>query len=431
MNYEETLEYLYSQLPVYEKIGERAYKEGLDNSLKLDELFSHPHKKYKTIHVAGTNGKGSVSHTLAAILQQSRYKVGLFTSPHLIDFRERIKVNGKEIPEEYVVDFVATHKDQFEPVHPSFFELTMMMAFQYFADSKVDIAIIEVGLGGRLDSTNIITPDLSIITNISKDHTQFLGDTLEDIAIEKAGIMKKDIPVIIGEAGDDLRTVFTQVAEIVEAPIIFAEDENMIKSSIKTASGWLLDTRRYDQIRNQLNGYAQIKNASTILVAIMKLQKMGYSISMKAIREGFSFVSEITGLMGRWQVLQTNPRIICDTAHNIGGIKYIAEQLVHEKYDRLHFVFGMVSDKDVSSVLDLLPKDAIYYFTRASIPRAMDEKKLAQQAEEKKLLGETYSTVKNAVLSAKRAANRNDLIFIGGSNFVVAEALKLLGFPKY
>lgn len=424
MTYKETIEYLYNQLPVYQQVGGSAYKEGLDNSLALDELFDHPHQKYKTIHVAGTNGKGSTSHLLAAILQQSGYKVGLYTSPHLVDFRERIRVNGEKISKQYIVDFVKYNKHNFEPIEPSFFELTMMMAFKYFADNKVDVAVIEVGLGGRLDSTNIITPDLSIITNISKDHTQFLGDTLEKIAGEKAGIIKKDIPVVIGEASDTIRNVFESTAKRVGAPIIFAEDEHMIKSIVPTASGWLFDTRRFDQIKGQLMGYAQVKNAATVLTAVQELQRIGYSINTKAVREGFTYVCEITGLMGRWQILKTNPKIVCDTAHNIGGMQYITEQLANERYEKLHFVIGMVNDKDISSVLEILPKNATYYFTKANIPRSLDENDLARQAEEKSLNGKAFPTVKDAVQAAQQAATTKDLIFIGGSNFVVADALE-------
>ena len=424
MTYKETIEYLYNQLPVYQKIGGLAYKEGLDNSLALDELFGHPHQNYKTIHVAGTNGKGSTSHLLAAILQQSGYKVGLYTSPHLVDFRERIRVNGEKISKQYIVDFVNYNKQNFEPIEPSFFELTMMMAFKYFADKKVDVAIIEVGLGGRLDSTNIITPDLSIITNISKDHTQFLGDTLEKIAAEKAGIIKKNVPVVIGEASGSIRTIFESTAERVGAPIIFAEDEHMIKSFVSTSSGWLFDTKRFDQIKGELMGYAQIKNASTVLAAVRKLQEIGYSITTKAIREGFKYVCEITGLMGRWQILQTNPKVICDTGHNIGGMKYIVEQLNNEKFEKLHFILGMVNDKDITSILEILPKNAIYYFTKANIPRSLNENDLATQAQEKSLEGKAYQTVEESIIAAQRAANEKDLIFIGGSNFIVAEALE-------
>lgn len=424
MTYKETIEYLYNQLPVYQKIGGLAYKEGLDNSLALDELFGHPHQNYKTIHVAGTNGKGSTSHLLAAILQQSGYKVGLYTSPHLVDFRERIRVNGEKISKQYIVDFVNYNKQNFEPIDPSFFELTMMMAFKYFADKKVDVAVIEVGLGGRLDSTNIITPDLSIITNISKDHTQFLGDTLEKITVEKAGIIKKNVPVVIGEASGNIRTIFESTAERVGAPIIFAEDEHMIKSFVSTSSGWLFDTKRFDQIKDELMGYAQIKNASTVLAAVRKLQEIGYSITTKAIREGFKYVCEITGLMGRWQILQTDPKVICDTGHNIGGMKYIVDQLNNEKFEKLHFILGMVNDKDITSILEILPKNAIYYFTKANIPRSLNENDLATQAQEKSLEGKAYKTVEESIIAAQRAANEKDLIFIGGSNFIVAEALE-------
>lgn len=429
MDYNETLEYLYNQLPVYQKVGGIAYKEGLDNSLALDTHFSHPHTKYKTIHVAGTNGKGSTSHLLAAILQEAGYKVGLYTSPHLIDFKERIRVNGEKISEQYVVNFVENHRKYFEPIEPSFFELTMMMAFQYFADMQIDVAIIEVGLGGRLDSTNIIKPDLSIITNISFDHMQFLGNTLEKIAFEKAGIIKKDIPVIIGEAEGEVRNVFEETAKRVEAPIIFAEDENIIQSSLKTASGWLFDTKYYLHLKGELSGYAQKKNAATVLCAIKELQKVGYVIPSKAVYNGFAYVNELTGLMGRWQIIQeANPKIVCDTGHNVAGMKYIVEQLTNEKYHTLHIVIGMVNDKDISSVLSLLPKQAIYYFTKASIPRAMNEMQLQQLAQKQGLTGYSYPTVKEAVFAAKDWANSNDFVFIGGSNFVVADALESLGY---
>lgn len=427
MTYQETIEYLYNQLPVYQKVGGSAYKEGLDNSLLLDDYFSHPHRKYKTIHVGGTNGKGSTSHLLAAILQEAGYKVGLYTSPHLIDFRERIRVNGEKISEEYVVDFVEKHRAVFEPIHPSFFELTMTMAFLYFADMEVDVAIVEVGLGGRLDSTNIITPDLSIITNISFDHMQFLGDTLEKIAIEKAGIIKPGVPVVIGEAEGEVRKVFEDTAERVGAPITFAEDENLITSSLKTASGWLFDTKYFLHLKGELSGYAQIKNAATVLCSIRELQKVGYIVPSKAIYSGFAYVTKLTGLMGRWQIIQEmKPKIVCDTGHNVAGMKYIAEQLAGEKYNTLHIVLGVVNDKDVSSILTLLPKKAIYYFTRASIPRAMNEMELQAQARTFGLTGYSYPTVEEAFYAARDWAMPNDFVFIGGSNFVVGEVLELL-----
>jgi len=426
MNYKQTIEYLYTQLPVYQKVGGSAYKEGLDNSLELDKYFGHPHHKYKTIHVAGTNGKGSISHILAAILQQSGYKVGLYTSPHLVDFRERIRVDGEKISQKYIMDFVEEHKTTFEPIHPSFFELTMMMAFKYFADMDIDVAVIEVGLGGRLDSTNIISPDLSIITNISLDHTQFLGDTLEKIAFEKAGIIKKGIPVVIGETLPETRPVFESVAEKVGTPIVFAENSGIIQSSVKTASGWLFQTIKYPQLKGQLLGNAQLKNAATILCSINELQKIGYNIPTVAVYNGFAHVVELTGLMGRWQIIKkASPKIVCDTAHNTGGMKYIAEQLQQERYDKLHIILGMVNDKDISSVLELLPKEAEYYFTKASIPRALNEKDLKDKASMAGLNGDDYPTVRDAVLAALNVAGKKDFIYIGGSNFVVADALEM------
>lgn len=423
MKYTKTIEYLYNQHPDFQRVGGGAYKEGLDNSLALDKLFDYPHTKFKTIHVGGTNGKGSTSHTLAAILEQSGYKVGLFTSPHLVDFRERIRINGEKISKEYIVDFVNSYKNEFEPIKPSFFELTMMIAFKYFADEKVDIAIVEVGLGGRLDSTNIITPDLSVITNISKDHTQFLGDTLEKIAVEKAGIIKKNVPIVIGEASDSIRQIFKDTAERVGAPIIFAEDQNLISSSIKTASGWLFLTRDFGSMKGELRGLAQQKNASTILAAVNVLQQKGYEISTKAVQSGFAYVMELTGLQGRWQILQQYPRIICDTAHNEGGIKYIVEQLATERYNKLHFIIGMAGDKDASAVIHLLPKNATYYFTKADSPRSLNEEKLKELAVDNGLQGDSYPSIREAINKAKERASINDMIFIGGSNFVVAEAL--------
>lgn len=426
MNYQETLEYLYSQLPVYQHVGGSAYKEGLDNSLALDKYFNHPHKRYKTIHVGGTNGKGSTSHLLAAILQQAGYKVGLYTSPHLVDFRERIRVNGNKIPEQYVIDFVANHKRYYEPIHPSFFELTMMMSFCYFAQQEVDIAVIEVGLGGRLDSTNIITPELSVITNISLDHTQFLGDIPEKIAKEKAGIIKPHIPVVIGEAEGEVRKIFEEKAESVDAPIIFAEDQNLIYAADKLDNGsWLFQTNAYPNLKGELGGLPQIKNAATVLCAIDVLRKRGIHTTMQSVYTGFSLVTELTGLMGRWQIIQQqSPRIICDTGHNVGGIKYVSEQLLSEKYNRLHIVIGMVNDKDISHVLELLPKEAVYYFTRATISRALDEKELAYKGSAFGLQGNTYHTVESAVKAALSNTSPDDLVFIGGSNFVVAEALE-------
>ncbi len=426
MNYQETIHYLYNQLPVYQNVGGVAYKEGLDNSLALDKYFGYPHKKYKTIHVGGTNGKGSTSHLLAAILQQSGYKVGLYTSPHLMDFRERIRVNGEKVSEDYVVDFVAKYKDCFQTVQPSFFELTMMMAFCYFADMDVEIAVIEVGLGGRLDSTNIITPVLSVITNVSLDHTQYLGDTVEKIAIEKAGIIKPHVAVVIGEAEGEIRKIFEEKAQAKSSPVTFAQDRNLIESAQKQSDGiWMFRTKKYPDLSCELRGLPQVKNAATVLSSLDILLNQGIDILPQAVYDGFARVTELTGLMGRWQVIQqAGPRIICDTAHNTGGIKYVVEQLSTEQYRQLHIVIGMVNDKHISSVLALLPDDAIYYFTRASISRALDEKKLSDEAALCGLRGDVYPTVESAVLAAQANAGDNDLVFIGGSNFVVAEALE-------
>ncbi|MPM53243.1 Dihydrofolate synthase/folylpolyglutamate synthase [bioreactor metagenome] len=426
MDYPETLKYLYTQMPEYQRIGHLAYKPGLDNSLRLDAIFNHPHRQYKTIHVGGTNGKGSTSHLLAAILQQSGYKVGLYTSPHLVDFRERIRVNGEVVPKKYVVDFVKKYREQFEPIMPSFFELTMEMAFLYFAEQEVDVAVIEVGLGGRLDSTNIISPDLCIITNIGFDHMQYLGDTLPKIAAEKAGIIKAHTPVVIGEMGHtEVARVFTDKAQSVNAPIVFSEIYMNNFVAARGESGWLFQADGYPDLMGELKGPAQDKNARTVLTAVEVLLETGYDIPREAVYKGFANVITITGLMGRWQQLQSSPKIICDIAHNAHGLRYIAEQLRSEEFDRLHIVFGMVNDKDVKSVLALLPEDALYYFTKASVERALDEKMLAQQAAGFGLHGTTYDSVSSAITAAKENADKNDLIFIGGSSFIVADALPL------
>lgn len=425
MDYQETINYLYNQLPVFQHVGGSAYKEGLDNSLALDEYFGHPHTRYRTIHVAGTNGKGSTSHLLAAVLQECGYRVGLYTSPHLVDFKERIRVAGEKISEQYVVDFVEKHKANFEPIYPSFFELTMMMAFCYFADMDVEIAIIEVGLGGRLDSTNIITPIVSVITNISLDHTQYLGDTLEKIASEKAGIIKPGIPVVIGKAEGSIRKVFEEKASSEGAPIIFAQDKNIIESAKPEDDGsWLFRTQKYPDLKGELGGLPQVENAATVLCTVDTLLGEGIAIIPEAVYEGFSHVTELTGLLGRWQIIrQKGPRIVCDTGHNVGGFEYIAMQLANEKYRQLRIVIGMVNDKDISNVLALLPKNAIYYFTKASILRALDESDLQNKASEFGLSGNSFKTVEEAISKALSDADADDMIFIGGSNFIVAEAL--------
>ncbi len=426
MTYEETLNYLYRQMPEYQRIGDRAYKEGLDNSLALDEIFGHPHKRYRTIHVGGTNGKGSTSHLLAAILQKAGYRVGLYTSPHLIDFRERIRVNGAMIEKDYVVEFVEKYKDKFEPVMPSFFELTMEMAFLWFSLQEVDVAVVEVGLGGRLDSTNIITPDISIITNIGFDHMKFLGDTLPKIAAEKAGIIKKHTPVVIGETDNtEVAQVFIDKAHSVKASIVFSELYMNDFEAEKKDYGWLFQSGKYPNLKGELKGMAQDKNARTVLTTVEALLETGYNIPAEAVYKGFANVTAITGLMGRWQQLRTSPEIICDIAHNAHGLKYVAEQLLLEDYNRLHIVFGMANDKDVDSVLTLMPQNAVYYFTRASVERALNEKTLAGYAAAHGLAGYIFPSVSHAVEAALKNAGENDLIFIGGSSFIVADALPL------
>lgn len=408
MDYQHTLEYLYNSVPMFQQVGSSAYKEGLENTLALDEHFGHPHRNFRTIHVAGTNGKGSCSHTLAAILQEAGYRTGLYTSPHLVDFRERIRVNGQPIPEEYVIRFVEEERSFFEPLSPSFFELTTAMAFRYFADQKVDVAIIEVGLGGRLDCTNIIRPDLCIITNISFDHTQFLGSTLAQIASEKAGIIKQGIPVVIGETTPETRPVFAEKAQVVQAPICFAEDHV---------------PEEYSDMDYELKGLYQEKNRRTLLTALPLLKKAGYHLSEQAIRNGFAHVCELTGLMGRWQKLQDAPTLICDTGHNVGGITYIAEQLKQQTYRKLHIVMGMVNDKDIRGVLALLPRDADYYFTKASVKRALPEAELARLANAAGLQGKCYPDVPTAVRAAQEKSLPEDFIFVGGSSFIVADLL--------
>ena len=393
---------------MFQQVGAGAYKEGLANTWALDEHLGHPHRSYRTIHIAGTNGKGSCSHTLAAILQEAGYRVGLYTSPHLLDFRERIRVNGQPVPEEYVIRFVEEERAFFEPLHPSFFELTTAMAFRYFADAGVDVAVVEVGLGGRLDCTNIIRPDLCIITNISLDHVQFLGNTLAKIAGEKAGIIKPGIPVVIGEATPETRPVFARRAEETGAPIHFAEEEAV---------------RDYPDMEFELKGLYQAKNRRTLLAALPLLQEAGYRIREEHIRNGFARVTELTGLMGRWQKLQEHPMLVCDTGHNVGGIQYIAEQLRRQTCRQLHIVIGMVNDKDVRGVLALLPHEAVYYFTQASVKRALPAEQLARLAAEAGLEGEVYPDVSSAVRAAQEKSLPEDFIFVGGSTFIVADLL--------
>lgn len=423
MNYQETIEYLFNSTPVFEKVGAKAYKPGLQTTETLDKHFGHPHRQFKSIHVAGTNGKGSCSHTLAAILQSEGYKVGLFTSPHLIDFRERIRVNGECISEQYIIDFVEKERRFFEPLHPSFFELTTALAFKYFAEQKVDIAIIEVGLGGRLDCTNIITPILSIITNISKDHTQFLGNTLTDIAGEKAGIIKPGVPVIIGEDLPETRPVFLQKAQKENSPIIFAQDENQqeVQKAEHINGKMEYTTRTWGKLTGELCGDYQAKNMNTILNAVKYLtlaKNKGTSI-----KYGISHVTELTGLMGRWQKIQDKPLVICDTGHNVGGWQYLAPQIKAQACRQLRIVFGMVDDKDVTTVMKMLPKDAIYYWTQATTKRAIKVEKIAELGTSLGLNGNVYPSVNKAFKAAQADAAEDDFIFIGGSSYIVADFL--------
>lgn len=425
MNYKETTEYLFTRTPVFEKVGASAYKPGLYTTKALDEHFGHPHRHYKTIHVAGTNGKGSCSHTIAAILQKQGYKVGLYTSPHLVDFRERIRVNGICIPEQYVVDFVENERTFFEPLHPSFFELTTALAFKYFAEQEVDYAVIEVGLGGRLDCTNIISPILSVITNISFDHTQLLGDTLAKIASEKAGIIKKQVPVVIGSTTPETRNVFQTVAQEKEAPIIFAEDSVFGQTSVMvTDSGkHLFPTQNFGTIELDLKGACQTENTKTILCAMSLLLDMGV-VNKESIITGFANVCKNTGLRGRWETLGEKPLIVCDTGHNVAGWNYLSKQIEKQPCAHRHIVFGMVDDKDVSSVLELLPKNnTTYYWTQASTKRAIPVEKLCEMARKHLLNGNPYSSVKEAFEAAKSQAQEADFVFVGGSSYVVADLL--------
>lgn len=429
MTYEETIQYLFNSAPLFQHVGGAAYKEGLSTTHILDAHFNHPHSQYKTIHIAGTNGKGSCAHTIAAILQHTGLKVGLYTSPHLVDFRERIRINGEMMPQQYVIDFVEEERSFFEPLHPSFFELTTALAFKYFAEQHVDVAVIEVGLGGRLDCTNIISPILSVITNISFDHTQFLGNTLAQIASEKAGIIKHKVPVIIGECNAETRSVFEHKAHEVEAPILFAEDnKEVLSSEFSDLYGHKLrhyTTRSFGDIYGELTGECQIKNANTILCALHSLSKI-FSVTHEDITYAFEHVCEMTGLRGRWQILQEHPTIICDTGHNTGGWQYLAHQLaqIATSGNKLHIVFGMASDKDIERVMSTLPHEACYYWTKASVKRATSEQTIANIATKYDLHGKTYSNVAKAYEAAVNNASTNDYIYVGGSSFIVADLLR-------
>ncbi|EAP88425.1 bifunctional folylpolyglutamate synthase/dihydrofolate synthase [Croceibacter atlanticus] len=404
MNYKETTDWLFKQLPMYQNQGESAYKANLDNIVILDEYLDFPHRNFKSIHVAGTNGKGSTSHMLASVFQEAGYKVGLYTSPHLKDFRERIKINGEVISECEVVDFVKVNRNFFEENNLSFFEMTVGMAFDYFSNQKVDIAIIEVGLGGRLDSTNIITPELSIITNISLDHTKFLGTTLESIAKEKSGIIKSNIPVVIGQADYKLRLVFNEVAKKNNAEIIFTEDF------------------RFKNLESDLLGDYQVFNMKTVQTAFKILQE-SWDLKPVHLKEGLLKTVANTSLLGRWQKLSENPLVFCDTAHNEEGLKIVISQLKKFEYATLHIILGVVNDKDLNKLLPIFPKDAKYYFSKPNVPRGLNETELKNRAKHFQLLGNSYTSVSKALSASKLEAKKNDLIFIGGSTFTVAEII--------
>ncbi len=429
--YQEVLDYLYSQLPMFQRTGPAAYKDNLDNTIRLDEMFDYPHRSFRSIHVGGTNGKGSVSHMLASVLQEAGYKTGLYTSPHLKDFRERVRVNGEMITEEAVVQFTESFlkKNEAEKLEPSFFELTVSMAFDYFRTMQVDVAVIEVGLGGRLDSTNIITPEVSVITNISFDHMALLGNTLQKIATEKAGIIKQNTPVVIGESSSETDAVFEQIASKAGSTLAFASQYYESTYGMLTIDGkQSLNIRSngkvvYADLQLDLLGIYQRHNVPTVLKTIDILNKKGWNLPEEVIRHGLMNTIRNTGLMGRWQIIGYNPLTICDTGHNPAGIKIVIEQIDQTAWEKLHIVIGMVNDKDQDEVLSLLPTYAHYYFTKAEIPRATDPEELAAKAAKFCLVGNCYPSVRQALTEALASAGKNDLVFVGGSNFVVAEVL--------
>lgn len=430
MTYQDCLDYLYQQLPMYQRIGNAAFKKSLDNIIALCEALGQPQHKFKSIHVGGTNGKGSSSHMLAAVLQESGYKTGLYTSPHLKSFTERVRINGLELPEQYLIDFVEANKRLFEKVQPSFFEMTVALAFKYFADEAVDIAVIEVGLGGRLDSTNIITPVVSLITNIGYDHQALLGDTIAAIAAEKAGIIKQGVPVVISSRQEEAQEVFMAKAGEMEAPLYFATDKYKVKvrevNLDRQGFKVLYNDEPYlDGLELDLAGNYQKYNLPGVIQTIALLKKAKFSISEKAIRKGLKHAAELTGLKGRWQVLQKSPLTICDTGHNEDGIRQILQQLEALQPRKVHMVFGAVNDKEIAVILKMLPLHYNYYFCQAGIPRALPAQELQAQAEAVGLTGAAYPTVKAAINAAKGNAAPDEVIFIGGSTFVVAEIEEL------
>ncbi len=430
MNYQQTLEYLYTQLPMFTRVGASAFKKDLTNTLALCEVLDNPQHKFKSIHIGGTNGKGSTSHMLAAVLQTAGYKTGLYTSPHLKDFRERIRINGEMISEAEVVDFVANQQANIDEIQPSFFEMTVALAFDVFARHKVDIAIIEVGLGGRLDSTNVIMPLLSIITNIGWDHMNMLGNTLPEIAGEKAGIIKPHIPVIIGERQHEIEQVFIDKAASQHADIRFASDHFGIIQNDQPADQALrnvtvvpaqANAQASYQLQLDLTGTYQLKNVKSVLLAVEELNKQGFVITTDQVKQALAKVKTLTGLQGRWQTLSTHPLTICDTGHNPDGIQEVLKNIAAIQFDHLHFVLGMVNDKDITKVLKLLPQNATYYFCRPDLPRGLEAESLQEQAQAVGLQGEVYPSVLQALKAAQQKATDRDLVFAGGSTFVVAE----------
>lgn len=428
MNYNQTLDYLYSRLPMFQRIGAAAYKADLNNTIAICKELGNPQNKLKCIHVAGTNGKGSTSHMLAAVLQKAGYKVGLYTSPHMTDFRERIKINGKMITKDYVTEFVDMHKEAFEKIEPSFFEWTVGLAFDYFAKQEVDVAVIEVGLGGRLDSTNVIKPIVSVITNIGYDHMNLLGDSLIKIASEKAGIIKERVPVVVSQYQPEVASVFNEKARVSKSTIVFGDKRYKIGSCEKNKEGIKIEL--INRSNNQahiyqldLCGTYQLKNILGVITTIDFVKEAGFLISIENIADGLKQVGKLTGLSGRWQLLSENPTIICDSGHNEDGIREVLKNIEGTPHKKLHMVIGVVNDKDVTKILSMLPKKAEYYFTKADIPRALNEKELKLIAQSAGLNGSCYETVIMAVIAAKRNAKKDDLIFIGGSTFVVGDAL--------
>ncbi|MDP4267402.1 MAG: folylpolyglutamate synthase/dihydrofolate synthase family protein [Bacteroidota bacterium] len=431
MNYDETLNYMFRHLPMFHRVGPAAYKADMNNTIAICEKLKNPQNNFKSVHIAGTNGKGSVSHFIASILQESGYKVGLYTSPHLKDFRERIKINGEMIPKEKVVSFIENNNNFFEEIQPSFFEMTVGLAFEYFAEENVDVAVIETGLGGRLDSTNIICPEVSVITNISLDHTNLLGNTEEMIAKEKAGIIKNGIPVVIGETQMPSTEVFIEKAKEVDSPIFFAElnyKAQNVKYSINSDTQLIMDIFKGNNIfiRNlcpELKGFYQVKNIITTIQAIEILTEKNFNITKDNIIGGIENVIKNTSLKGRWQTLSTKPLTICDTGHNIGGIREVISLIKNTPYSNLHMVVGFCNDKDIEPILKLFPKVATYYFCKADIPRGLDAKELKMLARKQGLTGKSYKTVSDALESATIKAGVDDLIFVGGSTFIVAEVI--------